>query len=121
MTAEMQTSLLRRALLATGILLCFVSGVFYSDGNAAGSQCATDVRLIPSTMRSQEWTLVPGLGPHIAQQLDAARRSGRFHDLYGTELMEELSGVRGVGEMTLRRLEPFLLTKPVQGKGLTTQ
>lgn len=121
MIAEMQTSLLRRALLATGILLCFVSGVFYSDDNVASRQSATAERLIPSSMRAQEWTLVPGLGPHIAQQLDAARRSGRFHDLYGTELMEELSRVRGVGEMTLRRLEPFLLTTPLQGMGHSTQ
>ena len=110
MTEKSQTSILRVALLLAAALLFTANTtlgrrVLLSDGDAALPQF-----LAPNSMTSSEWTLVPGLGPQIAERLDEARRDGRFHGLEGRSLLEEITQVRGVGEMTLRRARPFLST-----------
>ena len=110
MTEKLQTSILRGALLLAAILLFTANTtlggrVLVNDGGSALPQ-----RLAPDSITSSEWTLVPGLGPQIAQRLDDARRHGRFHGLEGGALLEEIARVRGVGKMTLRRARPFLST-----------
>jgi competence ComEA-like helix-hairpin-helix protein len=52
-----------------------------------------------------ELVAVPGIGPVLAQRiLDLRESEGEF------ETLQELIRVRGIGEKTLRKIEPFLWT-----------
>ena len=60
-------------------------------------------RIDPNFASALELQLLPGVGPRVAADIVARRaRSGPFHTL------GELRQVRGIGERTLAKMEPFL-------------
>lgn len=69
------------------------------EGNALRDGHALD----PNFASAVELALLPGVGPRLAREIVERRlRAGPFRDL------RALRGVRGIGEKTLAKIEPFL-------------
>ncbi|MCH2162518.1 MAG: helix-hairpin-helix domain-containing protein [Phycisphaerales bacterium] len=78
-------------------------------------------RLDPATASAAEWTLVPGIGPRTAEELDVARRAGAFEHLATASASDAqrddaLLLVRGIGPQSLRRMTPFMVSHGGAGR-----
>jgi len=71
---------------------------------AAGRPLQPGQRLDPNTASAQELARIPGLGMRLAKEIVADRE---IRGLFGS--LEALDRVEGIGPVTIRRLESFLL------------
>jgi competence ComEA-like helix-hairpin-helix protein len=55
-----------------------------------------------NTATAQQWELLPGIGPSMAQKLVAYRASKKFEET--THVMR----IKGIGRKTYERIKPFL-------------
>lgn len=97
------------ALLASGISLAGgMQWVGATRGEPAGPTAAPTMLLIDANRASvAEWSLLPGIGPVLAERIVRDRRQrGDFSSL------QELARVEGVGAKTIEQIKPYLVILP---------
>jgi len=97
------------AILVIGITAGFA---WHRPGDLARQPTlATNTRIAVNTAAGPQLQLLPGIGPGLAQRIVADRQqAGPF------ENAQALQRVRGIGERTIERLEPWITFEPVPSR-----
>lgn len=104
------THRLARGLLLLGVLAC-VRAACTQPGGVAATRAGQIVPLQIENLSGPEFRLLPGVGPVLAERLEAARIAA------GGRLDEQAAeAVRGVGPALLERWRALRTALPVAGK-----
>lgn len=88
--------------LLAAVLACstaLAGATLWEGGPASGPSSRLAARLDPAEATAAEWSLLPGIGPALADRIVAARREG-----VDVRSREGLDSVRGIGPATMERL-----------------
>jgi competence protein ComEA len=100
----------KNRLVAAALAALFALAV--STGSAfAAAKPAPAGKVNLNTATAEQLTAVPGIGVKLAGRIvEHRQKSGSFKSV------QELMNVKGVGEKSLGKLEPFLVTGSAEGK-----
>lgn len=96
--------------IAIGIIAVIVARITrpvlldQSEGPALSGPALPDARIDMNTASAAEMTLLPGVGPQLADRIIADRAmNGRFRSI------DDLGRVPGIGEITIDRMRPYIV------------
>jgi len=79
---------------------------FFVGWMPAAQRVALGIALHPDRMRGDDWQVLPGVGPRLAERIEADRhKNGEFGSF------EELKRVSGIGDKLLERWRPYFFTE----------